>query len=135
MAGGYRNGGSLGLAELIEAGHGKALRADLQRYYGLDVTDIWRGTLHPIRVWQLCEMLPSDSALMSAISGNLRDWNLQAQLTAGLINALRSADANNVKVNGGKMKTPKPIEVPKPKTSAKRFSLAGHPLARKLGGD
>lgn len=135
MAGGDRDGGSLGLGELILDGHGGALRADLQRYYGLDFVDLWRGTLSPRRVWQLAEHLPHDSSLFAALSGGpqFREWNTQTQLLAQIFNALRVADANNVRVSGGKSGKPKLVEVPTPKKPKRRINLAANPLARKLG--
>jgi hypothetical protein len=135
VAGGDRAGGSTALGQLILEGHGGALRADLQRYYGLDLVDLWRGTLSPRRVWQLSEYLPTDSALHAELSGGLefRAWNLQTQLTAHLLNAIRAADVNNVRVNGGKAKPPKPVDVPTPKAAKKkRIDLSKHPLAQTI---
>ena len=103
---------------------------------GLDLADVWRGTLHPRRVWQLVEFLPSTSALMSELAGGLhfRDWCLQSQLTAHLINVVRNADANNIRANGGKAKAPKPIDVPTPGAEVKRprIDITKHPLAQRI---
>lgn len=108
----------------------------MQTYCGLDLADIWRGALHPRRVWQLVECLPSDSALHAVMSGGIhfRDWNLQAQLAASLLNVVRIADVNNIRVNGGKSKDPKPIEVPVPGTpkNKPKLNLASHPMAQKI---
>ena len=135
MAGGDSGGGSSGLGQLIDDGHGGALRADLQRYYGLDLADLWRGTLSPRRVWTLAEYLPEGSALLAALAGGqeYRPWTLEAQLTAALVNAVRVADANNVRANGGKVRqNPKPIEPPAPAKQKKRLDLSSHPLAQPI---
>ncbi len=145
MAGGYPDGGSLGLGELIEDGHGGALRADFQRYYRLDLADIWRGTLSPRRAWSLSEFLPDESALAASLAGGPehRGWTLQTHLLAQLLTAVRFADAHNVRVNGGKLKRePEPVKTPL--TAAHKrptLNLASHPLAVDLpktestGGD
>lgn len=136
MDGVHGTGGSFGLSELISAGHGDALRADMQRYYGIDVVDIWRGTLPPSRVYALAEYLPSDGALRAELSGgmHLRDWTLQAQLTGHLLNVVRAADVNNIRVNGGKASAPEPLKVPAPgePSRAPKINLAAHPMARKI---
>lgn len=111
------------------------MRADLQRYYGLDLVDLWRGTLSPRRAWQLCEYLPADSALNAVLAGGIefRAWNLQTQLLAHLLNVVRVADVNNIRVSGGKAKAPTPIDVPAPKaTKRPRIDLSKHPLAQKI---
>lgn len=136
MAGGHGVGGSAALGGLILDGHGGALRADLQRYYGLDLVDLWRGTLSPRRVWQLSEYLPMDSALSAVLAGDLqfRDWNLQTQLIAHLLNVVRVADVNNVRVSGGKATSPKLLDVPSPSggPARKRIDLSKHPLAQRI---
>lgn len=135
MAGGDPGPGSAGLGQLIHDGHGGPLRADLQRYYGLDLADIWRGTLAPRRVWNLSEHLPEDAALAASLAGGPehRGWTLQTYLLAHLLNSVRFADANNVRVNGGKLKSdPKPVQTPQPKTERPALNLSRHPLAQPL---
>lgn len=135
MAGGDGAGGSTALGQLILDGHGGALRADFQRYYGIDLVDLWRGKLTPRRAWQLSEYLPPDSALNAELAGGLefRAWTLQTQLIAHLLNVVRAADVNNIRVNGGKAKSPKPLDVPSPKAEKKkRIDLSQHPLAQKI---
>lgn len=136
MAGGDGAGGSAALGELIADGHGGALRADFQRYYGLDLVDLWRGTLTPRRAWQLSEYLPTDSSLHAELAGGLRfrDWNLHAQLLGHLLNATRAANVNNIRVNGGKAKDAKPLDVPSPGGGKRppRIDLSKHPLAQKF---
>lgn len=97
---------------------------------------MWRGTLAPRRVWSLVEHLPEDSALAVSIAGGPehRGWTVQTYLMAQLVNAVRYADANNVRVNGGKLNTdPKPVTGPavtsKPK---RRLDLSKNPLSQPL---
>ncbi|MEV7925306.1 hypothetical protein [Kitasatospora sp. NPDC088779] len=132
MAGGHPAGGSAGLGELIEAGHGAALRADFQRFYGLDLADVWRGHLSPRRAWALAEHLPEESALAASLAGGPehRGWTLQTHLLAHLLNAVRFADANNVRVNGGKLKRdPEPVKTPSTARKRPALDLTHHPLA------
>jgi hypothetical protein len=136
VAGGDGVGGSSALGQLILDGHGGPLRSDLQRYYGVDFVDLWRGTFSPRRVWQLSEYLPLDSALRAVLAGGIqfRDWNLQTQLLAHLLNVVRAADVNNVRVSGGKAKNPTPIDVPSPKGAKRkpRIDLSKHPLSQPI---
>lgn len=48
--------------------HGGAIRADLARYYGADLLDVFRGTMTPDACWDLVEHLPRESALHSALA-------------------------------------------------------------------
>ncbi|WP_158713020.1 hypothetical protein [Streptomyces sp. NRRL S-1813] len=99
------------------------------------MADIWRGTLAPRRVWNLSEHLPEDAALAAALAGGPehRGWTLQTYLLAHLLNSVRFADANNVRVNGGKLKSdPKPVQTPQPKTERPALNLSRHPLAQPL---
>lgn len=126
--------GSVGLVQLLDDGHGGALRADLQRHYGLDLADVWRGNLTPRRVWTLAEHLPDGSALPAALAGGPehRGWRIETYLLAHLLNAVRYLDANNIRVSGGKVKTdPKPVRTPElPRERTKRtLDLADHPGA------
>ena len=133
MAGGDAGPGSAGLGQLIQEGHGGALRADLQRVYGLDLADIWRGTLAPRRVWTLAEYLPDGSELAASLAGGPehRGWTLQTYLLAYLLNAVRFADAHNVRVNGGKLRSePKPVRTPEFRARRRSLNLEGHPLAQ-----
>ncbi|WP_327073330.1 hypothetical protein OG196_15180 [Kitasatospora purpeofusca] len=135
MAGGHPAGGSAGLGELIEAGHGAALLADFQRYYRLDLADVWRGRLSPRRAMVLAEHLPEDSALAASLAGGPehRGWTLQTHLLAHLLNAVRFADANNVRVNGGKLKRdPEPVKTPGTARRRSALDLSTHPLALDL---
>jgi hypothetical protein len=60
--------------------HGDVVEADLQRTYGVDLVDLWRGGLTLRRVRVLLEGLPPDSqtayALSGSDSGELAGWRL-----------------------------------------------------------
>lgn len=136
MAGDHPGGGSQGIGQLIEEGYGGALRADFQRFYGLDFVDLWRGTLTPRRAWTLIEHLPEDAALAVSMAGGHqhRGWTIQTHLLAQLLNAVRFADANNIRANGGKLnEKPKPVPVPTSTApKKKRIDLSRHPLAKPI---
>lgn len=108
----------------------------MQRYYGIDLVDLWRGTLPPSRVYALAEYLPSDCSLRAEMAGGLqfRDWTLQAQMMGALLNVTRVADVNNIRVSGGKAKDPSLMDIPSPGAPkrAPKINLAAHPLARPL---
>lgn len=45
------------------------LEADFQRFYGIDLADLWTGKMSPRRAWNLVENLPAGAALWQAIGG------------------------------------------------------------------
>lgn len=55
--------------------HSDAVEADLQRYYQIDLADLWRGGLNVRRLSVLIQFLPSDSAVAAAVTGMPREWN------------------------------------------------------------
>lgn len=54
--------------------HSDALEADLQRYYQIDLADLWRGGLSVRRLSVLVQYLPSESAISAAVTGLPREW-------------------------------------------------------------
>jgi hypothetical protein len=58
----------VGLVALLRA-HSDALEADLQRFYGVDLGDLWRGRLSLRRLSALVRYLPPGSAVWSIQSG------------------------------------------------------------------
>ncbi|WP_131814125.1 hypothetical protein [Mycolicibacterium fortuitum] len=58
----------IGLLRLLGE-HGDAIEADLQRYYQLDLCDLYRGTLSLRRIGVLVRQLPGESALVRSIYG------------------------------------------------------------------
>ena len=49
---------------------GQEIEADLQRVYGLDLLDLYRGLMTPRRAWVLISQLPPGSNLARAVGGN-----------------------------------------------------------------
>lgn len=140
MDGAHPAGGSAQLGQLIDDGHGAAIRYDLQRL-GLDLADVWRGTLAPTRVLELIEHAPDDSALRAKLRGGLehRAWPLERHFQAALLDAVHDV-AWVVAQTSSKRHIARPKRVPRPVLSAagraaapqRAFSLASHPLAQPL---
>jgi hypothetical protein len=133
-------GGSLQLGQLIDDGHGPAIRYDLQRV-GLDLADVWRGTLCPRRVIDLVEQGPDDSAFRAALRGgpDHRAWTLERHMQALMVDALNTIWWVNAQANSKKkVPRPKPVQRPALAASAKSaaarrvLDLSKHPLARRL---
>lgn len=55
--------------------HSDAVEADLQRYYQINLADLWRGGLNVRRLSILIQFLPPDSAVAAAVTGMPREWN------------------------------------------------------------
>ncbi|WP_405016420.1 hypothetical protein OHV05_04355 [Kitasatospora sp. NBC_00070] len=53
-------------------------------------------------------------------------------MLAHLVTAVRYADANNVRVNGGKVRDPEPVKTPGSHRPRPALDLASHPLAIEL---
>lgn len=139
MDDGHPGGGSLQLGQLIDDGHGAAIRYDLQRV-GLDLADVWRGTLAPRRVLDLVEQGPDDSAFRASLRGGLehRAWTLERHLQAALLNAMNTATWV-VAQSKSKKTIARPTAIEPPGMGAavkangrKRLDLSRHPLARPL---
>jgi hypothetical protein len=92
--------------------------ADLQRFYNLDLRDLWREdtTLTPRYVLWLVEHLPPESATIASMKGGPehRPWTIETFLLAQAVNLL--AGANHQRA-GKRMRKP-PIVPPRPKTTA-----------------
>lgn len=87
-------GGSRQLLQLIDE-HGSAVLADLLRYYGVDIRDLWRGgDLTPRYVLWLVEHLPADSATYAAMKGGPehRAWTIETYLLGHAVNMLAVAN-------------------------------------------
>lgn len=71
--------------------YGDVLEADLQRYFHVDICDVWRGTLSLRKVRVLIEALPADSRAARAIAGvegELVHWSLSDALLGRLADEL-----------------------------------------------
>lgn len=76
------------LGQLVAAfGHEDALRADLQRYYGIDLDHAMAGEHSAGHVAALVAFLPSDANLRRAADGDAA-WTLEATLMASILNSL-----------------------------------------------
>lgn len=134
---GHPGGGSLQLAQLIEDGHGQAIRYDLQRL-GLDLADVWRGALAPARALDLVEQSPDDSALAATLRGGPqhRAWHLHTQLLVALLESSQhTAWATTQAISRSRVARPK--QIPRPESPGatpqrRRLDLSRHPHARPL---
>lgn len=80
-------GGTESLAELIDD-HGEAIEADLQRFYGVDLLDVFRpdSRLTPAKVLRLLSQLDAESCTVAEMAGNreLRGWTPDRAILADL---------------------------------------------------
>lgn len=56
------------------------MEADLQRFYGIDYRDRWRGSLPLRRIWVLIKHLPRESAIADLQRDGQLDWSIEAHL-------------------------------------------------------
>lgn len=118
---GCSGGGIRGLFRLLSE-HGEAIEADLQRFYGLDIRDLFRpgAGLTWRRLRALIMGLPAESALHRSMGGEDAVWTLQTQLLAAVHDRL--SEANWQRGNAGS-KTPsrRPSPIPRPGFRADRI--------------
>lgn len=81
-------GGKLTDLLRLLAEHESAVEADLQRYYGVDYRDRWRGDLSLRRISNLLRHLPPDSALAHIELAGTPAWNLEHVLLADIWQAV-----------------------------------------------
>lgn len=117
MEWGDPGGGSTELARLIDQ-HGECIVSDFLSYYnGLDLADVLiEGSgLTPRRAIALIRNLPVGSPTIAALRGGeqFRDWDLDAYMTANLLDAVNQNTFAFVAANSKrKPKAPKPFERP-----------------------
>jgi hypothetical protein len=77
--------------------HGDAVEADLQRWYGVDVRDLYRGGLTYRRLLVLVENLPADSAVAAIVAKEVQDpqapeyerqWTISEHMLAAILDQL-----------------------------------------------
>lgn len=110
----YAAGGIAGLCRLLSE-HGEAIEADLARYYGADIRDLFRpgSGLTWRRLRALVTNLPAESALGRALGGEDSVWTLETQLLAALHDRL--AEANWQRANeGARSPSRRPTPIPRP---------------------
>lgn len=91
---------------LIE--HGTKLEADFQRFYHLDLADLYRGTLGARKAAVLAAYLPPEAAVMRAEGGNGSLTVVEHQLR-GVLHVLEMQMYQNA---GGKGKKPQEPKTP-----------------------
>ncbi len=111
---GYSVGGISGLVRLLSE-YGEAIEADLQRFYGTDIRELFRAgsELTWRRLRALISGLPPESALARAMAGPDHAWTLETQLLAALHDRL--SEANWQRGNAGaRSPTRRPQPIPRP---------------------
>lgn len=118
----YPAGGSLALVRIFDKA-GAAVYADFQRYYGIDLGDLFRpgSGLTPKRIVYLVEGLPIESRTVAAIADNNESsgWGVTEYLIANLIDAVRENTFTNVQVRTKKKLAP-PESFPVPGAKQKK---------------
>ena len=89
--------------------HGEAVEADFQRYYHLDLLDLWRGLITPRKAAVLVTQLPAGAQTWVAC-GYDNAWTLTDHLTATLVDVLQIA--NWQRAGDSKAKRPTPVKRP-----------------------
>jgi len=85
--------------------HGDALEADLQRHYGIDLLDVYRGRLSLRRLRVLLRGLPPDCRTLRAISDvdeALDQWSLPVALLGRVLDELAALRWEFEAVHGDK---------------------------------
>jgi hypothetical protein len=90
--------------------HGRPIEADLRQFYGVRLTDLWRGLVTPREVLVLVEQLalePRSRYRAAALGSNeFIGWDRLTALTADLFDALQANTVVTARVGGGKAKQP-----------------------------
>jgi hypothetical protein len=89
--------------------HGESIEADLQRYYGVALSDVFTGRMSWRRLKVLLRQLPPDSATGRAQLGPAVDWSTSDYLLAAVVDAERAALWQR---SGGRGRRPKPVPRP-----------------------
>lgn len=64
----------------------EAVEADFQRFYGIDLGELWTGRLGPRRAARLASQLPPGAAIFRPDGLDSQVYSLEAQLLRTLIN-------------------------------------------------
>lgn len=107
------------------SGYADQVEADLQRYYHLDLRDLWRGGLTLRRIGALIRQLPPDSATISALAAEVVDiadvpdgaaprlWSVDQQLLASVVDSLAIVQWTVAQTNS-KERLPPPTMLARP---------------------
>ena len=103
-----------GLVAVVNEHHA-AVEADLLRYYGVDLLDLYRGGLSLRRLSVLLRALPRESATVQALDPSL-SWGVAEHLAASTVDALHSILWTYLAAYRGKGQSapPRPERVPRP---------------------
>ncbi len=104
---GAQAGGIAGLVAYLRE-HGEAVEADLQRFYGVRLSDLTTGRLTWRRLRVLLSQLPRDSSVARAELGEQAEWGLSEHLQASIFDAVNAANWQR----SGKGRPPKPLPRP-----------------------
>jgi hypothetical protein len=95
--------------------HFSAVESDLQRHYGVDLLDLYRGKLSIRKLLSLLSGLPRGSALHIATEGESATWGTNDYLMANAVDHLAAANWLFVQANSKKgAKNPRPDPVQRP---------------------
>lgn len=89
--------------------HGEPIEADLQRYYGIPLADLFAGRLSWRRLKVLIRQLPRESATARSQIGPVAEWTVGEYLLAALLDTARHG---NWQRGGGKGQRPRPVPRP-----------------------
>ena len=106
--------------------HPADLTSDLQRWYGVDLRDLWRGHLSYRQVQAFIDGLPPESATKTRIRDQMTaedfasapdpdgwgPWSKTEELLAVLIDRVRALEYVTLAVNGAKPAAPEPVRRP-----------------------
>lgn len=81
--------------------HPAALEADLARFYGVDLSEFWRGGVSLRRLASLVYFLPAGGAVWAAQNGVPYGWTLTDILVTDLFHAL-TGEAHPARPSGGR---------------------------------
>lgn len=106
---GTQPGGIAGLIAFLRK-FGRAVEADLRRYYDVRLSDLTTGRLTWRQLSVYLAGLPRDSATAREVGGPDIDWDLHAHLLAAAFDALQVANWQRAAKKGSK--APKPTARP-----------------------
>lgn len=89
------------------------MEADLQRYYGVALGDLFTGAMSWRRLRVLVDNLPRESATAARLHGEAVAWGAQEHLTATVIDTLNVSNWQRAQA-GSKTRIPRPKPVPRP---------------------
>ena len=87
----------------------------MQRYYRLDLADVWRGRMTFRRLRALIEHLPADSALiysLAEVDEHRRRWSLSDLLLGSAVDTLNRLQWAYGEVHRDPKKSPRPAPLP-----------------------